>query len=59
MSDSTKIIKHRLVRVDSASDFPAELVGKKVLLATESLGPVNGVSRCVHNKTARRKEGGC
>lgn len=25
--------------------FPAELVGKKVLLATESLGPVNGVSR--------------
>lgn len=26
-------------------DFPAELVGKKVLLATESLGPVNGVSR--------------
>lgn len=27
------------------SEFPAELVGKKVLLATESLGPVNGVSR--------------
>ncbi len=26
-------------------DFPPELVGKKVLLATESLGPVNGVSR--------------
>ena len=25
--------------------FPADLVGKKVLLATESLGPVNGVSR--------------
>ena len=25
--------------------FPAHLVGKKVLLATESLGPVNGVSR--------------
>ena len=27
------------------SEFPAELIGKKVLLATESLGPVNGVSR--------------
>ncbi|KAF2208468.1 glycosyltransferase family 4 protein [Cercospora zeae-maydis SCOH1-5] len=27
------------------SEFPADLVGKKVLLATESLGPVNGVSR--------------
>lgn len=25
--------------------FPADLIGKKVLLATESLGPVNGVSR--------------
>lgn len=33
---------------ESASNtpvFPPELVGKKVLLATESLGPVNGVSR--------------
>ena len=29
----------------TASEFPAELVGKKVLLASESLGPVNGVSR--------------
>ncbi|EGP85151.1 uncharacterized protein MYCGRDRAFT_101096 [Zymoseptoria tritici IPO323] len=27
------------------ADFPRELVGKKILLATESLGPVNGVSR--------------
>ncbi|KAK5116788.1 hypothetical protein LTR62_007462 [Meristemomyces frigidus] len=26
-------------------DFPRSLVGKRVLLATESLGPVNGVSR--------------
>ncbi|EMC97072.1 glycosyltransferase family 4 protein [Baudoinia panamericana UAMH 10762] len=26
-------------------DFPKQLIGKKVLLATESLGPVNGVSR--------------
>jgi glycosyltransferase involved in cell wall biosynthesis len=26
-------------------DFPQELVGKKVLLASESLGPINGVSR--------------
>lgn len=26
-------------------EFPGELVGKKVLLASESLGPVNGVSR--------------
>ena len=25
--------------------FPEKLRGKKVLLATESLGPVNGVSR--------------
>lgn len=29
----------------TAPEFPAELVGKKVLLASESLGPVNGVSR--------------
>lgn len=27
------------------SDFPQELIGKKVLLASESLGPINGVSR--------------
>lgn len=27
------------------SDFPESLIGAKVLLATESLGPVNGVSR--------------
>jgi len=26
-------------------DFPQELVGKKILLASESLGPINGVSR--------------
>jgi hypothetical protein len=31
--------------IEKKSLFPAELVGKKVLLATESLGPVNGVSR--------------
>jgi glycosyltransferase involved in cell wall biosynthesis len=30
---------------DFASDFPQELIGKKVLLASESLGPINGVSR--------------
>nr|POE78499.1 sulfoquinovosyl transferase sqd2 [Quercus suber] len=35
---------HRQVAPPRA-EFPAELVGKKVLLATESLGPVNGVSR--------------
>lgn len=29
----------------SPLDFPAELRGKRVLLASESLGPVNGVSR--------------
>ena len=29
----------------SAPEFPPDLVGKKVLLASESLGPVNGVSR--------------
>jgi len=26
-------------------DFPKDLIGKQILLATESLGPVNGVSR--------------
>ncbi|KAF1822841.1 glycosyltransferase family 4 protein [Dissoconium aciculare CBS 342.82] len=31
--------------IAATNEFPAELVGKKVLLATESLGPVNGVSR--------------
>jgi glycosyltransferase involved in cell wall biosynthesis len=30
---------------NKTSDFPQELVGKKVLLASESLGPINGVSR--------------
>ncbi|KAI9661594.1 MAG: hypothetical protein M1821_008832 [Bathelium mastoideum] len=29
----------------ATTDFPEKLRGKKVLLATESLGPVNGVSR--------------
>lgn len=29
----------------STPSFPRELVGKKVLLASESLGPINGVSR--------------
>lgn len=32
-------------RLNSSPEFPAELVGKRILLATESLGPVNGVSR--------------
>ncbi|CAK1365508.1 unnamed protein product [Cercospora beticola] len=50
MSDpeSQPLSRHdSLISVASAgkSEFPAELVGKKVLLATESLGPVNGVSR--------------
>ena len=31
--------------ISASPEFPADLVGKKVLLATESLGPVNGVSR--------------
>lgn len=31
--------------VDRNTEFPAYLRGKKVLVATESLGPVNGVSR--------------
>ena len=29
----------------ATADFPEKLRGKKILLATESLGPVNGVSR--------------
>ncbi|KXT04913.1 hypothetical protein AC578_3491 [Pseudocercospora eumusae] len=36
---SPAVLHHRNI------DFPTELIGKKVLLATESLGPVNGVSR--------------
>lgn len=36
---------HTVKTTPSKTDFPQELVGKKVLLATESLGPVNGVSR--------------
>lgn len=31
--------------IDASPEFPRELIGKKVLLASESLGPVNGVSR--------------
>ncbi|WPH00775.1 sulfoquinovosyl transferase sqd2 [Acrodontium crateriforme] len=33
------------IQISPPSEFPPELVGKKILLATESLGPVNGVSR--------------
>lgn len=33
------------VESEPSSPFPTELIGKRVLLATESLGPVNGVSR--------------
>ncbi|KAK6433223.1 hypothetical protein LTR95_010595, partial [Oleoguttula sp. CCFEE 5521] len=29
----------------ASSNFPSELIGRKVLLASESLGPINGVSR--------------
>ncbi|GAB7340131.1 hypothetical protein MBLNU457_6616t1 [Dothideomycetes sp. NU457] len=32
-------------RIAAQNDFPKRLIGKKILLATESLGPVNGVSR--------------
>ncbi|KAK3699613.1 hypothetical protein LTR37_016349 [Vermiconidia calcicola] len=38
--------------------FPAELVGKKVLLATESLGPVNGVSRTTQSLVDYLRENG-
>lgn len=34
-----------MAAVTTAADFPPELVGRKVLLASESLGPINGVSR--------------
>lgn len=33
------------ITANKKSDFPQELVGKRILLATESLGPINGVSR--------------
>lgn len=37
--------EHRPQQASSEIVFPADLQGKRVLLATESLGPVNGVSR--------------
>ena len=33
------------LKIRPAPNFPSELTGKRILLATESLGPVNGVSR--------------
>ena len=30
-------------------EFPEKLIGKRILLATESFGPVNGVSRTTLN----------
>ncbi|KAB8621905.1 hypothetical protein FH972_026014 [Carpinus fangiana] len=40
-----KDIQDVLQSLESETPFPDSLRGKKVLLATESLGPVNGVSR--------------
>jgi glycosyltransferase involved in cell wall biosynthesis len=42
---TTPDVDARTLTNDFASDFPQELIGKKVLLASESLGPINGVSR--------------
>jgi len=38
--------------------FPAELKGKRILLATESLGPVNGVSRTTRSLIHYLRENG-
>lgn len=45
MSTSTSPFDLLQVSATAPPEFPAELIGKKVLLASESLGPVNGVSR--------------
>ncbi|KAK5166325.1 uncharacterized protein LTR77_008586 [Saxophila tyrrhenica] len=45
MAPTMTIERPPKTQTSPSSDFPASLVGKKVLLATESLGPVNGVSR--------------
>jgi glycosyltransferase involved in cell wall biosynthesis len=39
-------------------DFPTRLRGKRVLLATESFGPVNGVSRTTQNLVQYLRENG-
>lgn len=39
-------------------EFPQELVGKRVLLASESLGPVNGVSRTTQSLLDYLRENG-
>jgi hypothetical protein len=39
----------RLRPESSSLEFPAILKGKRILLATESFGPVNGVSRTTLN----------
>ena len=42
---SQPLSQSRALAIDSRDGFPSFLKGKRVLLATESLGPLNGVSR--------------
>lgn len=39
----------RLKAENNSLDFPEVLKGKRILLATESFGPVNGVSKTTKN----------
>jgi glycosyltransferase involved in cell wall biosynthesis len=42
---TTVVPSVRMTELQEELEFPAALKGKRILLATESLGPVNGVSR--------------
>lgn len=48
----------RLKAKDSSLEFPEVLRGKRILLATESFGPVNGVSRTTLNLVEYLRENG-
>ena len=50
--------KHGAERAGGELEFPSSLKGKRILLATESFGPVNGVSRTTLNLVTYLREKG-
>jgi glycosyltransferase involved in cell wall biosynthesis len=62
MAESATRLQHPKVqpsgRAGGALEFPSSLKGKRILLATESFGPVNGVSRTTLNLVTYLRENG-
>ncbi|CAI7630808.1 unnamed protein product [Penicillium glandicola] len=59
MTESTPLLSSGEVKgKDFHLDFPSILRGKKILLATESWGPVNGVSRTTHSLVGYLRDNG-